>query len=390
MFLDSQGRLLYSSDPQDAGFVGQTVSSPGLSTALNGEEIVLTNYSALRLNNILIDVFSPVISSNQGVTGIVRVTYRLDSLYDVFSNFRFLIAAVLVMGLMIGILLGSLLAVNIGKPVGQVTRAIYGIANGQSNAPLAEQGPEEMRDQVRAINFLVERLHTLEQSRRQLLANLVHELGRPLGALRSAIQALSKGAGNDPRLLADLTEGMDEEAARLQHILDDLAHLHDQVLGSLELANEPINLREWLPVVLTPWQEAAQEKKLHWQVSLPDGLPVIRGDKTRLAQVVGNLVSNAIKYTPTNGTVEVTAGVGEQQVWIQISDDGPGIPLAEQEKIFEPFYRGQQDRRVKQGMGLGLSIAKDLIQAHGGRIDVDSSPGVGSRFTVWILLPDST
>jgi two-component system sensor histidine kinase BaeS len=102
--------------------------------------------------------------------------------------------------------------------------------------------------------------------------------------------------------------------------------------------------------------------------------------------VIGNLVSNAIKYTPSEGSVAAGAGIEGDMLWIKISDTGVGISPEEQEKIFVPFYRGDQGRRIKQGMGLGLTIARDLAQAHGGRISLESTPGRGSRFTIWLPL----
>jgi two-component system, OmpR family, sensor histidine kinase BaeS len=128
----------------------------------------------------------------------------------------------------------------------------------------------------------------------------------------------------------------------------------------------------------------ARDKNLHWQVQLPASLPPVFADPVRLAQVVGNLASNAVKYTPPDGSVMVEAGDLDNMTWIRVSDTGPGIPLDEQEKIFVPFYRGSQERRIKQGMGLGLTIARDLVQAHGGRISLESEPGKGSQFTVWL------
>jgi len=301
-----------------------------------------------------------------------------------FQQMRIWTTLVIFGSLLIGTVLGSLLALNIGRPVRQATQAIDGLARGDHSQPLMEKGPEEIRELMRAVNVLVARLYSLEQSRRQLLANLVHELGRPLGALRSAIQALSKGAAENPQLMNDLATGMDEEAARLQFIVEDLAHLHDQVLGTLELDRVTTLLQEWLPRVLVPWQEAAIEKRLKWKSAIPDDLPSVEVDKTRLAQVIGNLASNAVKYTPAGGLVQVDAGHDETQVWIRISDSGPGIPSQEQEMIFMPFFRGSQGRRIKQGMGLGLSIAKDLVIAHGGQISVESKPGAGSQFTIWL------
>ena len=384
MFMTPDGRLLYSSDTGDAGVFDTYVDAPGLLRARRGEDTISTNYSLFRANNVLIDAVSPVLNSQQQVVGIVRVTYRVASLYELFLQFRETIGVVLVFALLLGGVFGLILAVNIGRPVQRVTRAIYDIASGTRAEMLSEQGPEELRSLSRAVNYLVQRLNGMELARRQLLANLVHELGRPLGALRSAIHALSKGAGDDPQLLEDLTTGMDEETARLQHVLEDLAHLHDQVLGTLEMNLNPIALSEWLPRMLVPWQEAALEKKLEWRAEIPPGLPTVQADPVRMAQIIGNLASNAVKYTPSGKSVSVTAGVEGAWVWIRVSDTGQGIPPEEQRRIFEPFYRGDQGRRIKQGMGLGLSIARDLALAHGGRLEVESQPGVGSQFTVWI------
>lgn len=386
MFLSPGGQMLYSSDRSDDNLLGYFVDLPQMDKVSTGEEVVLTNYSGVRLHNVLIEVLSPVLDLQQQVLGVVRVTYKLTSAYELFSQFRYLIIGVLVFGLLLGAVLGSLLALSISRPVRQVTQAIYDLAQGDRREPLVEQGPEEVRAQIRAVNYLVDRLHNLEDARRQLLANLVHELGRPLGALRSAIQALLKGAGDDPLLMKDLVTGMDEEADQLEHVLGDLAHLHGQGLGALELNREEIEFSDWLPRTLHHWELIAQEKKLNWQVDLPKDLPVIYADPLRLAQVIGNLVSNAIKYTPGGGTVAVGAGTEGDMLWVKISDTGVGISPDERERIFVPFYRGDQGRRIKQGMGLGLTIARDLAQAHGGRISLESTPGKGSRFTLWLPL----
>jgi signal transduction histidine kinase len=109
-------------------------------------------------------------------------------------------------------------------------------------------------------------------------------------------------------------------------------------------------------------------------------------DPVRLSQVVGNLLSNAIKYTPPKGTVSLSAGAGEQEVWIRVSDTGRGITPEEQERSFAPFYRSQPGRHFSQGMGLGLSIAYTLVAAHGGELEVDSTPGLGSHFTIRLPL----
>ncbi len=384
-FISPDGRLLASSEMTEANRIGIILDFAGVAQARAGQVASYTSYSISAPSEV-IDVFVPVLNQNQQLIGILRMSYTYNTLYAEFARSRYMIVAILAGGLMVGIILGWSLAVNLSQPIRQVTRAINDLAHGNRQMVVEERGPEEIQLLARSFNLLNDRLSNLEKARRQLLANLVHELGRPLGALRSAIQALAGGAGNDPQLLADLTSGMDDEAARLQNLLEDLAHLHDQVLGPLELDYQSLSISEWLPKVVRPWQEAAQEKHLDWKTQIPSDLPVVSADPGRLASAVENLVSNAIKYTYMGGMVMVSAGFDGEEIWISVQDNGSGIAAEEQDNVFEPFYRGNQGRRFKQGMGLGLSIARDLVEAHGGWISLESEPGKGSHFTIHLPL----
>jgi two-component system sensor histidine kinase BaeS len=274
------------------------------------------------------------------------------------------------------------LSLSISRPISQVTTAIYDLAIGQRHEPLEIKGPNELRFQAQAVNFLVEQLHNLEQSRRQLLANLVHELGRPLGAIRSAIHALENGADKDPILFSDLTRGIDAETVRLNRLLDDLANLYDQSVGDLEMNFQKVDIYQWLPVVLRPWQSAAMEKGITWQETIEANLPSITMDPDRMAQVVGNVISNAVKFTKSGGKIVVHAGLEKGDFQIKIKDTGIGIKPEEIKNIFHPFYRGGEGRRIIQGMGLGLTIANDLTHAHGGTLTVESVVAQGSTFTI--------
>lgn len=382
MFLDGQGELLYSSNSTDLPRRGTILNLPGIAKTQSGRETALTNYSILNLSNVKVDVYEPVFNASNQVIGIVRLTYTIGSLYDIFDQLRWQILIALGLGLLLSALLGTWLAIGISRPVREVTEAIYSLATEQRREPVQERGPQELRSQARAVNFLVEELHSLETSRRQLLANIVHELGRPLGALRSAIHALDKGAAEDPKLMTDLTHGMDQETLRLQYLLDELANLYDKAIGGLELDRKPVQTTGWLRSVLIPWKAAAEEKRLIWQEEIPESLSSINIDSVRMAQVVGNLLSNAIKYTSTGGTIKISAGTDEKNFWLRVSDTGAGVQLDEREKIFQPFYRGNTGRRIKQGMGLGLTIARELTIAHGGEIQLESEFGKGSMFTV--------
>jgi two-component system sensor histidine kinase BaeS len=384
-FINPGGQLLASSDPTEAQLVGIFLDFAGVAQARAGQVASYTYFNISSPSEV-IDVFVPVLNQNQQLIGILRMSYAYNTIITEFTRSRYVIVGILAGGLLVGIILGWSLALNISKPIRQVTQAINELAHSNRQVKVEERGPEEIQLLAQSFNSLNERLSSLEKARRQLLANLVHELGRPLGALRSAIQALAGGAGRDPQLLADLTTGMDDEAARLQHLLEDLAHLHDQVLGTLELDYQPMAVSDWLPKVLRPWQEAAQDKHLIWQTEIPKDLPEISADPLRLASAVENLVSNAIKYTHAGGMVSISAGVMGEELLIWVKDNGSGIAAEEQQKVFEPFYRGNQGRRFKQGMGLGLSIACDLVEAHGGTISLESEPGRGSQFTIHLPL----
>ena len=155
---------------------------------------------------------------------------------------------------------------------------------------------------------------------------------------------------------------------RLQALLGDLTQLYDQVLGTLELERKSLDPGAWLLDILKPWRAAAHEKGVQMAIEINPSMPDISFDPLRLSQAVGNLLSNAIKFTPQGGKVQIKALVEGLDLLIMVSDNGPGIPPEELENIFLPFFRGHQGKRFVEGMGLGLSIAREFVRAHGGDI----------------------
>jgi two-component system sensor histidine kinase BaeS len=367
------GHILASSDTPQDGAETPLVELPDISGVHQGEVVELRN-------GPLAEAIAPVYDLSGREIGVVRMTTKVVTVSEEIYQLRYLLGFVLLLAVLAGLGLGSYLALNLNRPIQRVTRSIQELAQGDWQAHVEERGPDEMRLLAREVNVLVDKLHGLENARRQLLANLVHELGRPLGAIRSAILALLHGADKDSQLSNDLLTGLDEETVRLQHLLEDLAGLHDQVLGKLELNRSPVQLNDWLVSTLSPWEAAARQKGLTWAVEASRDLPVVVMDPDRMAQAIGNILSNAIKFTPAGGKVSTSSQVADSQLFMKVEDNGPGIPLNEQEKIFQPFIRGSQGRRIVEGMGLGLSIAREIILAHGGEIRLESTPGAGSRF----------
>jgi two-component system, OmpR family, sensor histidine kinase BaeS len=376
--LHAAGQLWVSSDRRDLDRPGWPLDVPGLATAAGSERRVLVSY----------DWFTPragvllPIDDGRRVIGIVGLTRAFDDAASPFARLRQLVAGLLAIELLLGALIGFVLAEQIARPIRRAAAAVIAIADGAQIEPLPIAGAEELRRLSTAVKRLAERLRQLEELRRRAFANIVHELGRPLGAMRSAVHVLRQGAGDDPAIRQELLTGVEDEITRMQPLLDNLTQLHAQAFGTQQLARRPVALGEWLATLIAPWRAAALDKGLVWQATIPLELPTVDIDPDRLGQAIGNLLSNAIKYTPAGGDVRFSASANSDEVWIEIADAGPGIAEDERERLFEPFYRSSQHRRFPQGLGLGLTIARDLVVAHGGRIEVASVPEVGSRFTI--------
>jgi two-component system sensor histidine kinase BaeS len=349
--------------------------------ATAGEDNLVITYGLAEQRAI---VLVPVQDINRQLVGMVAVTDTLTSTANQFQRLRYIIGGALILQLVLGALLGWLLARRLERPINQAASAVVAIAHGQQIDPVPIRGAEEIRELSEAVNVLAERLRLLEETRRRSLANIVHELGRPLGAINTATYVLRQGAGEDSEVRDELLAGIESAVLNMEPLLNDLSQLYGQVEGGVQLNLQAVDLNEWLLPVLLPWRTVAREKDLEWEADIAENLPVVEIDPDRMNQVLGNLISNAIKYTPPGGVVTVTAGADWDKIRIGVCDSGPGIDPQEQERIFEPFYRSQAHRRFPQGLGLGLTIARDLVEAHGGTLELASEPGEGSCFTVHV------
>jgi two-component system phosphate regulon sensor histidine kinase PhoR len=234
-------------------------------------------------------------------------------------------------------------------------------------------------------------LRKLERVRRDFVANVSHEFKTPLTAIQGFAETLLAGALDDPQNRRRFLEIILEHSRRLARLTDDLLELSKMDADRLELEIRRLSVTQFVESCIETTQRPAAEKDLRISVNLQEHLPDIAGDRRRLAEVLQNLLDNAIQYTPAGGQIMVSAAADGDEITITVSDTGIGIPQADQPRIFERFYRVDVARsREVGGTGLGLSIAKHLVEAHGGRIWVDSEIGNGSQFhfTVPIFDPE--
>ena len=224
-------------------------------------------------------------------------------------------------------------------------------------------------------------LRKLERVRRDFVANVSHELRTPLTAIQGFAETLLAGAIDDPHNRTRFLEIILEHSRRLARLTEDLLMLSKMDAERLELEFRRISIAQLMESCLETSQHRAKEKNLEVRLDTPNGLPDVSGDRRRLAEVLQNLLDNAIQYTMPGGKITLSAKARSDEVIVTVSDTGIGIPRADQPRIFERFYRVDVARsREAGGTGLGLSIAKHLVEAHGGRLWVESELGQGSRF----------
>jgi two-component system, OmpR family, phosphate regulon sensor histidine kinase PhoR len=231
----------------------------------------------------------------------------------------------------------------------------------------------------------VSELRRLERVRQDFVANVSHEFKTPLTAIQGFAETLLAGALEDPKNNRRFLEIIRSHAARLARLTDDLLKLARIEAGKLEVAFQPVAVAELLESCSATTVLKASRKQISYTVRVPPELPPVLGDPGLLHDLLQNLLDNAIQYTPEGGQIDVSATAEAREAVITVTDTGIGIPLADQERIFERFYRVDAARsREAGGTGLGLSIAKHIVEAHGGRLWVESAVGRGSQFFVSI------
>lgn len=334
------------------------------------------------MQNGNIELVIPVLNDNNIPLGMVRLEIPGFYFDNILNGLKFRIIVILATGGILAVLLALFNSRGIEQRLSDTTNAIYDLSTGVRNQPLPVTGPPELSRLSEAFNTLSSQLDESEQSRVKLLSYLTHELGRPLGALASATDALRHGAGKDEKLAGDLINGMKNEIRRLELLVEDLSLLREHSDPSNIFIFKAVPLNDWLNELVTYWSEFAKSKNLVLNAEIEPNLPTVHLDDRRMHQALGNLLNNAIKYSPSGGSIGIRVQQCGDDIEFQISDNGQGIKPEDLPNIFEPFYRGTNKKRYVQGMGLGLTIAHEVVRALNGTISVQSEPGVGTTFTI--------
>lgn len=302
------------------------------------------------------------------------------------------------LSLVLSLLLALIVSAAIARPLRRITQAAEAVASGNYDQELHIFAPDEVHRLAESFNTMTRQVKASQQTQRDFVANVSHELKTPLTSIQGFSQALLEGATQDEESRRRAAAIIHDEAGRMSRLVSELLELARLDAGQVVMARQPLDLAEVLRGCLEVLNLRAGENGVIWEMDLAD-LPPVTGDCDRLAQVFTNLLDNALAHTPAGGKVQITAravvGSGPTRRWpdfgakspgwveVGVADNGPGIPPEDLPRVFERFYQVDKSRaRKKGGTGLGLAIVKEIVEAHGGAVKVESVLGLGSRFTV--------
>jgi signal transduction histidine kinase len=286
---------------------------------------------------------------------------------------------------LVALLLGILISRTLTRPIRELTAATHAISEGNFDQQVPVRSKDEMGELARAFNRMSTELARSIHTRRQMTADIAHELRTPLSLILGHAEAVHDGVLPPTRENFEIVR---EEAERLEHLVDDLRTLSLADAGELKLNPQTFSVSKLMQDLSAHYQFQTQQKNIDLQLDLDPTLPDLTADPARITQVLTNILDNALRHTPAGGRVILSARLTSEGIELSVRDTGPGLASEDLDRIFDRFYRADAARhRADGGSGLGLAIARSIVQAHGGGIRAESQLGDGLK--VIITLPET-
>lgn len=311
---------------------------------------------------------------------LLQVGKSTEAREQLLARFRTVLALVAIAIVLAGLAGGVLVTQSTLIPIRQLIAAVRGIIRtGSTDARVPVRARRDAIDELSGLfNEMLDRITTLIHGMSSALDNVAHDLRTPMTRLRGVAERAL--AADDPRMQREALSTCLEESERILSMLDTLMDISEAETGTMRLVTSSVPLQELVREVASVYEDVAEDRQIALSTAVEAGVTV-QADRDRLRQVLANLVDNAIKYTPGGGRVTVSAARADGVIRLEVTDTGPGIAGHDLPRIWERLYRGDQSR-AERGLGLGLSLVRAIVSAHGGTVDVRTSAGQGSTFTV--------
>jgi signal transduction histidine kinase len=321
-----------------------------------------------------------VATINVGGGAVLQVGKTSEARDQLLANFRRVLMLGAGAALLIGVVGGLFLTRSTLKPLRDLRDAVRRILHtGQTDDRVPVYGTEDTVDELSTLfNAMLARITTLIHGMRNALDHVAHDLRTPMTRMRVTAEAAL--ASNDPAKYREALSDCLEESERVSSMLTTLMDISEAETGTMKLRVTRVEIGKLIAEVTDLYEDTAEDAGVSLRANVPSDLAV-NADRDRLRQALANLVDNAIKYTPRGGRVDVSAAHEETAVIIRVTDTGLGISEPDMPRIFDRLYRGDQSRATR-GLGLGLSLVRAYVEAQGGSVTVDSTPGAGSTFTI--------
>lgn len=329
------------------------------------------------------EVRIPLISKGEKVGELIYDRTHYPVAWRVVVGILYPVAIISIFLGLLTLIIGLLLVRRVITPLAEVIAAARAVAEGDLSRRVQVQGPDDLRALSDSFNHMAEALQRNEQERRNLLADVAHELRTPLTVIRGRLEGILDGvyAADETHIAPAL-----EETYILERLVDDLRLLTLAEAGQLHFDLKAVSLGDLAGCTIEMFAPQAAESQIVLDLQANPGLPLVQADPQRVEQVVGNLLNNALSFTPTGGKITIQVDAVAEGVELSVRDSGSGVPEADLPLIFDRFWRAEKSRsRAYGGSGLGLAIARQMIEAQGGKMFAENAPEGGLR--VGFVLP---
>lgn len=411
--LDGEGKLLYTRD--EALSEADLASRAIIDARMKEKQTDLYIHTSYDHQSRVGDYAMSFSLPQNGKTYIIFIRQSMAAVQASVRSATYTILISTLFGIIIAGVLGYFLAVNISGPILRLTKKTQQLASGNLEAAALMESQEEkdggdelerleshFDNMAHELSGMILELQQMEQMQKEFVANVSHELRTPITTIKSYVETILDNEIDDPKLLGRFLGVVSQESDRMAVLIADLLELSKMDSHQIQLTKEPVELGQLVRDNLQrcEWEAGKKHQQVRWSSDMkaPDkakdenGFPAlpeefwVDGESRKIEQVLRNLLTNAMKYSPEGAVIEAGLYHAEGEIQVKVCDNGMGISPVDQKHIFDRFYRVDKARsRSMGGTGLGLSIAREIMELHGGRIWVESELGKGSRF--WLAFP---